>query len=348
MGDRTRPAAERFTAMDHDDWWVTISFLDRLHAERAKILFPRHQLAEDARRRLGGSIAVGAGGSQVFLYAGTEAAAREAQTVAQEVLAQHHFRAEFAIHRWHPVEQEWEDPGVALPPISAERQAEHQRLMAEETAESRAIGNAQWQVRAELPTHREAVTLAGKLRAERRPVIRRWTFLVAPASNEDEAQELADQIRREAPADATVHAGHTPVRRRVRRHHDPDRDDPAVRQRRGRAGAHLGRQRRHRRRAGRLLPPLPGLPGAHLDLPHLLRPVPAWVVLGLWFLYQLIEANFGLFSTSANGGGTAFFAHVGGFLFGLGATWLLARAAQVAPPGGIARPHRVPGGDGGQ
>jgi len=59
--------------------------------------------------------------------------------------------------------------------------------------------------------------------------------------------------------------------------------------------------------------------------------IPAWVFLGLWFLYQLVEADFGLFSASANGGGVAFFAHVGGFLFGLGATWLLARAGQLTP-----------------
>jgi rhomboid family protein len=45
--------------------------------------------------------------------------------------------------------------------------------------------------------------------------------------------------------------------------------------------------------------------------------IPAMVFLGIWFLYQLVEANFGLFSAAANGGGTAFFAHVGGFLFGL-------------------------------
>src|SRR5215475_2161995 len=62
--------------------------------------------------------------------------------------------------------------------------------------------------------------------------------------------------------------------------------------------------------------------------------IPAWIFLGLWFLYQLIEANFGLFSTSANGGGVAFFAHVGGFLFGLGATWLMAKAGQVTPARG--------------
>jgi hypothetical protein len=51
--------------------------------------------------------------------------------------------------------------------------------------------------------------------------------------------------------------------------------------------------------------------------------IPAYIFLGLWFLYQLIEANFGLFSPSSNGGGVAFFAHVGGFIFGfIVARWL--------------------------
>jgi membrane associated rhomboid family serine protease len=45
--------------------------------------------------------------------------------------------------------------------------------------------------------------------------------------------------------------------------------------------------------------------------------ISAWVFLGLWFLYQLVEGNFGLLSAHAHGGGTAFFAHIGGFLFGL-------------------------------
>src|SRR6478672_578553 len=45
--------------------------------------------------------------------------------------------------------------------------------------------------------------------------------------------------------------------------------------------------------------------------------ISAWVFLGLWFLYQLVEANYGLTSAHANGGGVAFFAHVGGFVFGL-------------------------------
>ena len=36
--------------------------------------------------------------------------------------------------------------------------------------------------------------------------------------------------------------------------------------------------------------------------------IPAWIFLAVWFLYRLIEASFGLFSASANGGGVAFFA----------------------------------------
>jgi membrane associated rhomboid family serine protease len=45
--------------------------------------------------------------------------------------------------------------------------------------------------------------------------------------------------------------------------------------------------------------------------------IPAWIFLGAWFLYQFVEGNFGLFSAHANGGGVAFSAHVGGFIFGV-------------------------------
>ena len=48
-------------------------------------------------------------------------------------------------------------------------------------------------------------------------------------------------------------------------------------------------------------------------------------------LYQLFEANFGLLNASANGGGTAFFAHVGGFVFGALVAWLLTQAGRIAP-----------------
>jgi membrane associated rhomboid family serine protease len=63
--------------------------------------------------------------------------------------------------------------------------------------------------------------------------------------------------------------------------------------------------------------------------------VSAWFFLGFWFLYQLYEANFGMLGASANGG-TAFFAHVGGFVFGALVALLLASAGRVAPQDGTA------------
>jgi membrane associated rhomboid family serine protease len=49
--------------------------------------------------------------------------------------------------------------------------------------------------------------------------------------------------------------------------------------------------------------------------------LPALIVLGAWFLFQLLD-----FSTVADtgGGGVAYFAHFGGFLFGLAAIKLFA------------------------
>ena len=55
--------------------------------------------------------------------------------------------------------------------------------------------------------------------------------------------------------------------------------------------------------------------------------VPAGVVLGLWFLLQLISGGLGL-THPDSGGGVAFFAHVGGFAFGA----LTVKAFVVRPP----------------
>ena len=56
--------------------------------------------------------------------------------------------------------------------------------------------------------------------------------------------------------------------------------------------------------------------------------VSAWFFLGAWFVYQLIEANMGLLSTNqGDSGGVAFFAHVGGFVFG----FLVVRLLHVQP-----------------
>lgn len=195
--------------VDHNDWRVTISLAPGANARNARQLVSQAEVEEDVHRRLGRVIAVGAGGSQIFLYAGAEIAAREAEQVAARVLAENGIGAQFALHRWHHLEERWESPDVAMPQTEPERQAEHRKLLDEETAESLATGVSQWEARVEFPSHHEAVALAERLRREGRVVVRRWRFLVVGANNEDDARELADQIRREAPPDATVRSEHS-------------------------------------------------------------------------------------------------------------------------------------------
>jgi len=189
---------------DGDDWRVTISLAGQAQVEQAQRALSGHDVEEDVRRQLGRTIVVGAGDSQIFLYAGTEIAAMEAERVARDVLAQHGIQAEFALHRWHPIEEQWESPDVAMPQTGAERQAEHQRLEDTETAESIAAGYGRWQARVEFPSHREAVALARKLEGEGRAVVRRWKFVIVGTDNEDDARKLAGQIMREAPPDAVI------------------------------------------------------------------------------------------------------------------------------------------------
>ena len=197
---------------DTTDWRVTISLTGQAHVEQARQSISEQEVEQDVRQKLGRNIVVGAGDSEIFLYAGTELAATEAEQTAREVLGQLGIEAEFALHRWHPIEEEWQSPDVAMPQTEAERQAEHQRLEDAETADSVAAGSAGWQARVELESHQEAVTLAHKLQGEGHPVVRRWKFLVAGANNEDDAQALAEHIRQEAPPGATVVAEPAGVR----------------------------------------------------------------------------------------------------------------------------------------
>jgi membrane associated rhomboid family serine protease len=56
--------------------------------------------------------------------------------------------------------------------------------------------------------------------------------------------------------------------------------------------------------------------------------LPAWVFLGVWFLFQLFLGDFALIHPG-NGGGVAFFAHVGGFVFGVVVAMVLTRAGKI-------------------
>lgn len=58
---------------------------------------------------------------------------------------------------------------------------------------------------------------------------------------------------------------------------------------------------------------------------------PAFIVLGMWFVLQLISGFGSLGASAEYGGGVAFFAHIGGFVAGLVITFIITRLVPQPP-----------------
>jgi membrane associated rhomboid family serine protease len=68
----------------------------------------------------------------------------------------------------------------------------------------------------------------------------------------------------------------------------------------------------------------------------IVRQLPAYLFLGIWFIFQLWEGGFSVTHPQA-GGGVAFFAHIGGFAFGALTVTLVAKRRPLRPVTGWTR-----------
>jgi hypothetical protein len=187
-----------------DDWRLTVDFDDEGDGTQLVEWLAAFRLEADERGRLGARVVVSRDGPRVFLYADTEDVAREVEAVVRREVAGRQGEPGLALERWHPAEQAWKDADVPLPETPEEVETERARQQDREAAESRERGYAGWEVRVALPAREDSEALADRLEREGIPVVRRATFLLAGAANQDEAVALADRLRRELPPGARV------------------------------------------------------------------------------------------------------------------------------------------------
>ena len=192
--------------MADDDWRITVTFEDEGLLHRLGEHLRENSFAKEVSARLGDRVVASVDGLTMFVYADSENTARAAQAAIAELLPAKHLAATTALHRWHPVEERWEEPSAAVPRTPEEEAAEHARHEDDEAKESAAVGYAEWEVRVELPSHRETIAFADRLEADGIPAVRRWKFLLVGAATEDDANTLAQRIVADAPAGAEVHA----------------------------------------------------------------------------------------------------------------------------------------------
>jgi hypothetical protein len=190
-----------------DDWRLQIDLADSGVAGKTADLLRSTELELDLKADVEQRVAVSHEGERIFLYAADRPPLDRAQAAIEKLLDAEGWQATLELRRWHSAADAWEDPDKPLPSTTAEKEAEHEELMATEDAETAARhGRAEFEVRAEFPSHKEARDLAKKLKEEGLEPVRRWRYLVVGAADEDAAKELADRIRAEAPADGKVTA----------------------------------------------------------------------------------------------------------------------------------------------
>jgi hypothetical protein len=188
-----------------DDWRVTVTCADDGDAGELAKRLQEPELEHDLDHAFDQHVIISHSGADVFLYAGSREQAEAAARAVSSVASEKGWKADTAVTRWHPDSEAWEDPDEELPDTAEERKAEHDELIARERAAAEA-GHPEWEVRVDLPSHGEAVEFAKKLEAEGMQPVRRWKFLVVGATDEDQANLLADKLRAEAPAGSQVTA----------------------------------------------------------------------------------------------------------------------------------------------
>jgi hypothetical protein len=91
-----------------DEWRVSVVLSDRAGVPK--------QAVQNLRVRLGDDIGVSADKTHVYLYAGTEKAAGEAEQVAREVLTlAGRVAGSSLLELWDPDGQKWRDPRAGIP-----------------------------------------------------------------------------------------------------------------------------------------------------------------------------------------------------------------------------------------
>jgi hypothetical protein len=187
----------------NDEWRLRVDLKSSDHASALASRLAADELKHDLSRKFHDRIIVSVDGAQVFLYSGTRDQVEKARSAIETDARLRGWKVAIDLRRWHPIAEEWQDPDLPLP-SGESLHTEREQLMRREREETASRGYPEFEVRAQLVSHRDAMSLVSRLCDEGLPVVHRWKYLLVGATDEDSANETADHIRAEAPKGATV------------------------------------------------------------------------------------------------------------------------------------------------
>ncbi|HEX3803014.1 MAG TPA: hypothetical protein VHV75_09260 [Solirubrobacteraceae bacterium] len=188
----------------NDDWRVQVTCPTTATAANLAELLRDGGFEHSMQDAAGERVIASLDGHELFLYAGTRAQAEKAAEAVKALAAPSGVSIRTELRRWHPASEEWADADLPLPESERAVAEEHAELIAEEREESQSLHFSEYEVRVGTQSHRDTLELAGKLRADGIPSLRRWRYLLIGTADEDAAKALAERIRTIAPAGSTI------------------------------------------------------------------------------------------------------------------------------------------------
>jgi hypothetical protein len=190
----------------NDEWRLQIEIEDETNATPLIEHLDARELEHDLSDAFEDRVIVSRDGSRLFLYAGTRDQIDAAAQAVEAIAKREGWSIDTRLRRWHETAEDWENPDEPLPASAANLRDEHDALIESEQIHTERTGEPEFEVRVDLPSHREAVEFSKRLEAEGLTAVRRWKYLVIGAADEDSARELAARIEAEAPEGAEVTA----------------------------------------------------------------------------------------------------------------------------------------------
>ena len=188
----------------NDEWRLQVDPREPSHAQALTERLEARELEHDLSNAFHDRVIVSRDDSRLFLYAGSRDQAESARDLLLSLAREHGWSLDLELERWHPAEEDWEDPDKPLPDGEEAESAEHEALIGAERKQTEERGYPEFEVRIDLPSHHDAIHLAEQLRSEGLLPVHRWKYVLIGATDEDNAKELAERIKSEAPAGSEV------------------------------------------------------------------------------------------------------------------------------------------------
>jgi hypothetical protein len=188
-------------ALGHDDDWRLEVDVGQEHlADWLAAVVAAQTLEHDLSVAFQDRIIATQEGTRIFFYAASREQCKAVARAVEVEVSEQGWDITTDMRQWHPLAEDWEASDVPLPRDPESIEAERVIRMTREQAETAARGYPEFEVRVDLPSHRDARSLSDRLEKEGLSPVRRWRYVLIGVTDEITGEALAERIRSVVPA----------------------------------------------------------------------------------------------------------------------------------------------------